>query len=457
MAVSSINIQLSHKNSFQHNDRSMEKIPEYIFDGRTEFNEFNRDAKRAEKYAKFLEEKAIKNYTKRTKQRIQTAREKFYWSAVINLNKKHTLIDVENLADALEKKYGWQPIQIAIHNDEGHIDDNGKFQPNKHAHIEFLMLDENGIYRFKKRDFRKKDMSELQSFVADFLEMDRGKNYQQERKEAIKMGLQPSPKPIRKNAHQYREAEKRKQKQRREKELQRELEKKLKDENKRIRDELKEAKAKRQDYAIWEAEKKELENEIKQKNIKLQELENKIKEQDERIQELEKNKNKIETFEKNLNYFFDFFDIKTTYEKWDKNSEKIELWGFNPTLKNLDTIKEQVIGYEFFLKTFKYIDKIQQNFLNCVANIDFLTTTKEWNIDLGDKNQITTYTDDDDPFKDQILMEFQQIPIKQWISPIIKQIQPIFMEQEQKIKNLKEKNKNQYSHNPTSNYSGFKP
>lgn len=171
MAISSINIKLSTPNAFAHNDRTT-KV-NYVIDDKN-LNEFDKTSQEAELYYHRLKEEAINNYVNRTKQKIQTEEERFRWTAVVNLNAHHTLEDVKNLAASLEDKYKWQPIQVAIHKDEGHINDKGEKVKNYHAHLEFFMLDKNGIYTMKKKDFRLKQMSELQTFVADNLKMDRG-------------------------------------------------------------------------------------------------------------------------------------------------------------------------------------------------------------------------------------------------------------------------------------------
>jgi len=171
MAISSINIQVSTPNAFKHNDRTSKVT--YTIDG-SEKNEYDRSAGEAEARYMELRKEATKNYTERTGQKLQTKEEKLRWTAVVNLNAGHNLDTVKSLAQALEKKYGWQPLQIAIHRDEGHITAEGKKERNLHTHIEFFMLDKDGLYKFKKKDFRLKDMTELQTFVAEQLKMERG-------------------------------------------------------------------------------------------------------------------------------------------------------------------------------------------------------------------------------------------------------------------------------------------
>ena len=66
-------------------------------------------------------------------------------------------------------------MQTAVHRDEGYIDEiTGNKIYNFHAHIIFFMLSPSGIYNFKRRDFPKKVMSEIQTLVADTLGMKRG-------------------------------------------------------------------------------------------------------------------------------------------------------------------------------------------------------------------------------------------------------------------------------------------
>ena len=171
MAISSINIQISTSHAFAHNDRTSKVT--YTITG-SEQNEYDRTAVEAQAYYTQLRQEATENYKNRTGQKLQTAEEKLRWTAVVNLNAGHTLEHVKNLTAELEKKYGWQPLQIAIHKDEGHITADGKKERNLHAHLEFFMLDKSGLYRFKKKDFRLKDMEMLQTFVAQQLGMDRG-------------------------------------------------------------------------------------------------------------------------------------------------------------------------------------------------------------------------------------------------------------------------------------------
>jgi 5-bromo-4-chloroindolyl phosphate hydrolysis protein len=172
MAKSSINLQLAKIFSFLHNIR--EAIVTYAIDEANR-NSFDKNGREAFNYYMKLLSEASSNYTQRTNQRVQTDKKKFLWEAVVNLNYDHELKDLKYLAKILEEIYGWQPVQLAIHRDEGHIDkETGEKIYNYHGHIVFFMLNKEGIYTFKKRDFGIKMMQELQTIVANILNMERG-------------------------------------------------------------------------------------------------------------------------------------------------------------------------------------------------------------------------------------------------------------------------------------------
>ena len=172
MAKSSINIQLATIFALLHNLR--EAIVSYTI-AAADRNNSNRGVEEAYAYYLSLVKEAISNYISRTGQNIQTNEKKFLWEAVINLNGDHTLEDLEELAVVFEKTYGWRSIQNSVHRDEGRIDiESGEKIYNYHGHMLFFMLDVNGIFVFKKRDFGIKKMEELQTLTAETLKMERG-------------------------------------------------------------------------------------------------------------------------------------------------------------------------------------------------------------------------------------------------------------------------------------------
>lgn len=168
--ISSINFKKSNPIQTRHNDRDLP--PSYLIGGE---NEVNRNHKEALALRNKIIAKAMQDYTKHTGQKFQA--KSYEWSAVVNLKPESTMEDLEKLTEHFFKKYGFQCYQIAIHRDEGHINERGEKIINHHAHLEFITLDrETGKTNFKLRDFPKSKMREIQSEVAEILQMERGQD-----------------------------------------------------------------------------------------------------------------------------------------------------------------------------------------------------------------------------------------------------------------------------------------
>ncbi|MGR6690111.1 LPD7 domain-containing protein, partial (plasmid) [Campylobacter jejuni] len=71
----------------------------------------------------------------------------------------------------------FQCYQIAIHRDEGHINEQGQKEINHHAHLEFITLNkENGRNMWRRELITPKVLRQMQSEVAEILEMQRGQD-----------------------------------------------------------------------------------------------------------------------------------------------------------------------------------------------------------------------------------------------------------------------------------------
>lgn len=170
--ISSINFKKSIPINTEHNDRTL--APNYLID-KEKGVECNRNAEKARELKNQIIKEAIQKYTENTRQKFQA--KSYEWSAVCNIKPETTMQDLENLAKHFNDKYGFQCYQIAIHRDEGHKDENGEKQINQHAHMEFITLDkETGKQNFKMRDFSRQKMREIQTEVAEILQMERGKD-----------------------------------------------------------------------------------------------------------------------------------------------------------------------------------------------------------------------------------------------------------------------------------------
>ncbi|WP_243878393.1 hypothetical protein [Helicobacter pylori] len=154
----------------QHNDRTLS--PSYLipqeFRGQ---NEVNRHSKQAMILKNQIIENAHKAYLIAFKQKSQA--KSYQWSLVVNIKTNTTMSDLEKLAEHFEIKYGFQCYQIAIHRDEGYMDENNQPHINHHAHMEFITLNkENGKNMWGQ--INKVKLRQIQTEIAQILGMERG-------------------------------------------------------------------------------------------------------------------------------------------------------------------------------------------------------------------------------------------------------------------------------------------
>ncbi|MGL2719226.1 hypothetical protein ACQJ8C_07490 [Helicobacter pylori] len=154
----------------QHNDRTLS--PSYLipqeFRGQ---NEVNRHSKQAMILKNQIIENAINTYENTYKQSFKA--KSYQWSLVVNTKETTTMSDLEKLAEHFEIKYGFQCYQIAIHRDEGYMDENNQPHINHHAHMEFITLDKN-TGKNRQRDMRTNQLRQIQTEIAQILGMERG-------------------------------------------------------------------------------------------------------------------------------------------------------------------------------------------------------------------------------------------------------------------------------------------
>lgn len=166
MAKSSINFKKSSAHSSAHNLRIDE--PSYLLP--IEFRLENESWQNS-KSDKELFELELKNSNRKggPKPKLENSR----WEAVLNLNKNHSLEDVQKVAEHIAKKFNITPTEITIHRDEGHIE-NGKPVYNFHAHLNFLTY-KDGKQNWRKELIKPAALSELQTEVSQILGMERGR------------------------------------------------------------------------------------------------------------------------------------------------------------------------------------------------------------------------------------------------------------------------------------------
>lgn len=215
--ASSIHIRKATAGSVAHNSRETHSYSVVFPDEKNECSHSSKEA-----FKEYRQELAIraKAYQDRTHQKLQK-NAITHLSAVVNLEQHHTLKDLETIKKYIEKKFDTKVFQMSIHRDEGKLvskedeklvytsgEDffmdtktqelfwDKKFTKkvdmsqydivkNYHAHIEFLGLDSKGE-AIKRNYMSKYNLSQLQTFVAKELGMERGKNYYETKEKAPK-------------------------------------------------------------------------------------------------------------------------------------------------------------------------------------------------------------------------------------------------------------------------------
>jgi len=255
MAKSSIHIENGHAGYLAHNDRSQKTVNSIFPHNKNTI--WNKKEVAFELFRLELEARSAA-YTKRTGQKLQK-KTTTHLSAIVNLNKYHSIKDVAQVGLFLQRKLGTKVFQIAIHRDEGHIADDGKEMVNYHAHIEFLGLDKEG--RSVRQKLKRKMLNTLQSEVAEILGMERGTEYAKERK----------PRPKRLNTYEYKAHKKEEDKTVKAKS------KDLTQANEKLKAELKDLGAMRKQHAKREKLNRDLKARIKAKDLTNLELKEEFK------------------------------------------------------------------------------------------------------------------------------------------------------------------------------------
>ena len=270
MAKSSINFQKASGHSTEHNFRKDK--PNYLLP--KEFqkeNEFWQHEKSEQEI--FNDELSKAKRKGGRKPKLENSR----WEAVLNLNANHGLEDVKKVSEHIEKEFNITCSAIVIHRDEGFVE-NDKPHYNYHAHINFVTY-KDGKQNWRKEHIKPQMLSDLQTKVAELLKMERGEigskavrfEHPQQKvlaqEKSRNIAIQKDLKSI--IISQNSEAKK-----------QLATQKNLKTEIANLRAELKEQGAVRADHARLEALYRELEEQIKNKELTIDELKNELEKYD---------------------------------------------------------------------------------------------------------------------------------------------------------------------------------
>lgn len=155
--------------AFGHNNRSVmsKSVRAYVHHDRTSENEIRDYGLTADQVlAEIAEGEAQGNKLHH--------RAKPFKNFLILFEEHHTVDDLDNLVSKITDEHpGIRPMQLALHRDEGHHDDDGNWVPNLHAHLIYT-TNEKGTNK-QYRLGGKKETQKLNDIAADHLGMERGK------------------------------------------------------------------------------------------------------------------------------------------------------------------------------------------------------------------------------------------------------------------------------------------
>ena len=166
MAKSSINFQKATAHWEKHNARQDE--PSYLLP--PEFRKQNYFW-RAEQSPQEIFKAELSKCSKGKRPRFENS----HWEAVLNLNANHTEKDVERVAKYIAETLNIIPVAIAIHRDEGHLNERERPVYNYHAHLNFITV-KDGRQNWRKEYIKPETLRQLQTEVAELLGMERGKD-----------------------------------------------------------------------------------------------------------------------------------------------------------------------------------------------------------------------------------------------------------------------------------------
>jgi predicted nucleic acid-binding Zn-ribbon protein len=161
MTATSINIQPINSASEIHNKR--EKELSYV---KSELSPLNEHYE-TDRISYRLEDIKAK-YTRTTGQQFQKKATPIR-EGVIVINSDTTMEHLKDFAQKCEQRFGIKAFQIHIHRDEGHMKAKD-WKPNLHAHMVFDWTDKGG----RSIKLNRQDMVEMQTILADSLQMERG-------------------------------------------------------------------------------------------------------------------------------------------------------------------------------------------------------------------------------------------------------------------------------------------
>lgn len=160
----------------EHNDRT-DTRSKNIIQELTNKNEYSCSAKVVRAETNRLYQEAMQKQA--GKKGKKTPRERSIHEAIFEIDEKTTMLECRELAKAIEKLTGFRTLQIAIHRDEGHTDEQGNFIPHYHAHAVFFTLDKDTGKQLARQQasLNKANLSKMQDLASKIFDMERGQEF----------------------------------------------------------------------------------------------------------------------------------------------------------------------------------------------------------------------------------------------------------------------------------------
>lgn len=166
MGMSSIHFENVKPTSQSHNLRLREF--DYV---RQDLAHLNKSFGDKQSHSEIISE--LKEIVKEKTKRAPQGKAKFILEGVFLIEEKHTNDDLRKVVNDFKRKFKIKLIGLHIHRDEGHYDEKNVWKPNLHAHLLIENIDrETG----KSHRWNKEDLSNIQTFFAEALQMERGKS-----------------------------------------------------------------------------------------------------------------------------------------------------------------------------------------------------------------------------------------------------------------------------------------
>lgn len=162
----------------QHNDRTNSNA-DNIHRELSHLNQCDKPASQALKEIDTLYKQAMSKLDEAKKKGRRTPKERSFHEAIFEIDDRTTMAQCQELADKIAELTGFRKIQVVLHKDEGHIDEQGKFKPHYHAHAVFFTLDKDTGKQLARQEasLSPRNLSKIQDIASEILQMQRGERY----------------------------------------------------------------------------------------------------------------------------------------------------------------------------------------------------------------------------------------------------------------------------------------